>query len=122
MSTVQLAGATGAARTDPVEAVHTRWLNLPLAIGVALLVLIVDAAFEHGGVAPAAGSRIEIAVAAIAAVAVGGWLWSRTLRAAAPRIGAVGVLLLAAFACWSGITALWSVAPDQTWIELNRAI
>jgi hypothetical protein len=27
---------------------------------------------------------------------------------------------LVAFAVWSGISLLWSVAPDQTWIEVNR--
>ena len=30
--------------------------------------------------------------------------------------------LLAAFALWSGVTLAWSVAPDQTWAECNRAI
>jgi hypothetical protein len=40
----------------------------------------------------------------------------------APRAGWIAVALLAAFAFWSGVTLLWSVAPDQTWIECNRAI
>ena len=64
----------------------------------------------------------EVVIAALTAVAAAGCLWSRTLRIAAPRTAPVGVASLFAFAIWSGITVLWSVAPDQTWIELNRAL
>ncbi len=88
----------------------------------ALLVLVLYAAFDHGAASVAAGARIQSVVAAIAAVACGGLLWTGTLRFAAPRAAVVGIGLLAAFACWSGITVAWSVAPDQTWLELNRAI
>ena len=41
-----------------------------------------------------------------------------------PRGGATGgdrrIALLAGFAAWSGLTVLWSVAPNQTWLEFNR--
>jgi hypothetical protein len=33
-----------------------------------------------------------------------------------------GLATLGLFAVWSGVTVLWSVAPDQTWLELNRAL
>ncbi|HEV3053086.1 MAG TPA: O-antigen ligase family protein [Solirubrobacteraceae bacterium] len=87
-----------------------------------LLLVLLYAAFDHGAASVAAGARIQAVVAAIAAVASGGVLWTGTLRFAAPRVAVVGLGLLAAFACWSGITVAWSVAPDQTWLELNRAI
>jgi hypothetical protein len=87
-----------------------------------LLLLLLYAAFDHGAASVAAGARIQAVVAAIAAAASGGLLWTGTLRFAAPRVAVVGLGLLAAFACWSGITVAWSVAPDQTWLELNRAI
>ena len=34
----------------------------------------------------------------------------------------VGVGLLAGYAVWSALSVLWSISPDQTWIEVNRVI
>jgi len=65
---------------------------------------------------------VQVVIAALAAVAGAAWLWAGTLRLSAPRLAVAGTALLAAFACWTGITLVWSVAPNQTWIELNRAI
>jgi hypothetical protein len=117
MSTIRLTGA----RTTATEAVKASKLTLPVGIAIALFALILYAAFEHGAVALPADARVEVLVAAIALVAGVGGLWSGRLRIAASATGVVGLLLLVAFACWSGITLVWSVAPDQTWIELNRA-
>jgi hypothetical protein len=125
MPTAQLIGGPGGLPGEPVAVAETRSgsaVGLPAVIGIALLALILYAAFDHGAVALPADTRLQVAIAAIAAVAGAGWLWSGTLRLWAPRSAVVGTVLLAAFACWSGITVLWSVAPDQTWIELNRAI
>jgi len=55
-------------------------------------------------------------------VAGGAWLWSGTLRFSAPRRAVAGIGLLSAFALWSAVTLLWSVAPDNTWLELNRVL
>jgi hypothetical protein len=66
--------------------------------------------------------RVQLAIAAIAGIAAAAWLWSGALRLRAPTIVWGGAALLAAFAFWSGLTLLWSVAPDQTWTECNRAI
>ncbi len=93
-----------------------------VALTWALLLVLLYAAFDHGGGAVAAGARIDGAVAVIAAAAAAGILWSGSLRFSAPRRAMVAVGLLAAFALWSGISIAWSVAPNQTWIELNRAI
>ncbi len=87
-----------------------------------LLLVVLYAAFDHGAAGVAAGARIQTALAALAALACGGLLWTGSLRFAAPRAAVVGLALLVAFACWSGVTVAWSVAPDQTWLELNRAI
>ncbi len=94
----------------------------PLVIALALLLLILYAAFDHGGVGLSVETRLEVAVAAIAGFGAAGWLVSGTVRVSASRAGVAGAALLAAFACWCGITVFWSVAPDQTWIEVNRAI
>jgi hypothetical protein len=125
MSTAQLTGGHGGLPGESAEALSGRSsaaLSMPLTIAAALLLLVLYAAFDHGGVALPVDTRLQVAVAAIAAVAGAGWLWSGTLRFSAPLAAVAGTALLAAFACWSGVTLLWSVAPDQTWIELNRAI
>src|SRR5437868_13774021 len=109
MSTVQLSNRHAEARAAPLESAGAGTLTLQVAIGVALLALILYAAFEHGAVALPAATRVEVVVAAIAALAVAGWLWSGTLRISASSVGIVGVVLLAAFACWSAIILLWSV-------------
>ncbi|HLY36226.1 MAG TPA: O-antigen ligase family protein, partial [Candidatus Limnocylindria bacterium] len=33
-----------------------------------------------------------------------------------------GAVLFGLFAAWSAVTLLWSVAPNQTWLELNREL
>ncbi|HEY2771597.1 MAG TPA: O-antigen ligase family protein [Solirubrobacteraceae bacterium] len=68
------------------------------------------------------GARIEVGLAVVAVLAAIAGLWFGTLRLAAPRLALAGLALLTAFAAWSGVTVLWSVAPDQTWIEVNRAL
>ena len=94
----------------------------PRAVALALLFLVLYAAFDHGAVALAVDTRLEVAVAVIAVFAASAWLVSGTVRLSAPGAAVAGAALLAVFACWCGFTLLWSVAPDQTWIEFNRAI
>jgi hypothetical protein len=125
MSTGQLIetpGTLSSARADSSGTRSRAVLSAPVLLAVALLVLILYAAFDHGAVGFSADTRVELAVAAIAVFAAAAWLVSGTVRVSASRAGVAGAALLAAFACWCGITVLWSVAPDQTWIELNRAI
>ena len=94
----------------------------PRAVAVALLFLVLYAAFDHGAVALSVDARLEVGVAVIALFAASAWLVSGTIRVSASRAAVAGAALLAVFACWCGVTVVWSVAPDQTWIELNRAI
>jgi len=99
-----------------------RTARAPVALAGALLAIMLYAAFAHGAVSMSTYARIQVAVAVVAAIAGAVGLWSGALSFSAPRLAIGGVCLLAAFAAWSGVTVLWSVAPDQTWIELNRAI
>jgi hypothetical protein len=94
----------------------------PYLLGAALLVLLLYAAFEHGAVASGPNARIQVALSAVAAFAAGAWLWTGTLRLAAPRAAYVGVALLAGFAVWSGVSLIWSVSPEGTWTELNHGL
>jgi hypothetical protein len=87
-----------------------------------MLVVILYAAFAHGAVSRSEETPVEVAVAALAGLAAFGWLWLGTIRLSMTRLALVGVSLLAAFGVWSGLSILWSVAPDQSWIELNRVV
>jgi hypothetical protein len=94
----------------------------PAALAIGLLLICLYAAFDHGAVGPAGEERLQLAISVIAAVAWVTWLWTGRLRVDAPRTVWGAVALLGAFALWSGVTLAWSVAPDQTWAECNRAI
>ena len=97
-------------------------LSAPRLTAAGVLAVVLYAAFAHGGVSLASGTRIEVAVAAVAVVAGAAWLWTGTLRLAARRTAIWGVALLAGFIVWSALTLFWSVAPNQTWIEVNREV
>jgi tetratricopeptide (TPR) repeat protein len=93
----------------------------PALLG-ALLIAIVYAAFASGATGVAEESRLQIGLCALAVLATAAALWGGGLRASAPGLAWGGVAALAAFAAWSGITLDWSVSPDRTWVEVNRAI
>ena len=99
-----------------------RTARAAIALAGALLAILLFASFSHGAISASTDARIQVAIAVVAAIAGAVGLWSGALRFSAPRLALAGVGLLAAFAAWCGLTVLWSVAPDQTWIELNRAI
>jgi hypothetical protein len=89
---------------------------------VALLLVCLYAAFDHGAVGAVGDERVQLALAVVGVVAAAAWLLNGALTLRAPAIVWTAVVLLAAFAVWSGVTLAWSVAPDQTWSECNRAI
>jgi hypothetical protein len=94
--------------------------------GTALLVALVAACtyavFAHGGVGLPEEPRLEIGIAVVSIGAAIGWLFSRTLSLRASTEAWIGVGLLFGFAVWCGVTLLWSVAPDNTWAQVNRGI
>lgn len=123
MAITELA-STGAS-LSPRAATQARgraWESLPLLIGVALLAAILYAAFGHGAVTRSTATRVELVVAGLSAVASLGWLWVGALRLSAPRATVIGAGLLVMYAAWSGLSVLWSVAPDNSWIEVNRVV
>jgi hypothetical protein len=125
MSTAQLIGTGAEVPREAGEAPGERpriALRLWVAMAAALLVVVLYAAFAHAAVALSVEARIQVVIGALAAIAAAGWLGSGSLRFTAPRLAIIGIALLTAFAIWSGITLFWSVAPDQTWLELNRAL
>ncbi|WP_354699124.1 O-antigen ligase family protein [Paraconexibacter sp. AEG42_29] len=96
----------------------------PFGLLVALLITTTYAVFAHGATDTPSETRVQLALAVLAlptvgALAVGG---RTALRADGLRSARVGLLLLLAFAVWSALTMLWSVAPSSTWTEVNRAV
>ncbi len=67
------------------------------------------------------GDSVWTALAAL--LVAGGW-GALALAGRAPLPGGGGVLvgLLLATAAWSGLSIAWSVAPDLSWVELNRTL
>lgn len=122
MSTVELAPRRALAKPRTSDAIKGKSSLAATVLISALVLLVLYAAFDHGAGGVAAGARLQVAVAAIATVAAAAAIWAGTLRLIAPPLAAAGVGLLALFALWSGLSLAWSVAPDQTWSELNRAL
>jgi tetratricopeptide (TPR) repeat protein len=91
-----------------------------LAFGLGAV--IAYAAFADGAIAQPMEARLQVAIAALALVALAAFLFSPSLRIAAGRLGWTGVVLLALFTIWTGVSFAWSIAPDGTWGELNRAL
>ena len=121
MSTVEIARSRPFQREIPSAASGRVSPAGPILL-VCLLALALYAAFDHGAGGVSAAARLQTAVCLLAAAATAAWLWTGGIRLAAPRLAATGIALLLAFAVWNGITLAWSVAPDQTWLELNRAL
>jgi hypothetical protein len=121
MSTVEIArrGALARAGERDVAVRSSRAATFLLA---ALSLLVLYAAFDHGATGVSDQARVQTALSMIAVAAAVAWLWNGALRFSAPRTAIAGLATLAAFAVWSGVTLAWSVAPDQTWLELNRAL
>jgi hypothetical protein len=88
----------------------------------ALLALVTFAAFAHGATHVRSEGPLQAGLALVFVIAAAVWLWHGSLPLSAPAAAWAGFALLAAFAVWTGITLAWSVAPDRTWIELNRSI
>lgn len=94
--------------------------SAPETLAGALVVLVLYAACAHGAVQGPDEARLQVVFALVAALAGAFSLWTGKLRFAAEPLTWGGVVLLAAFAVWSGVSVIWSVAPQQTWLELNR--
>ena len=92
------------------------------ALGIALAVAVVYASFASGAIGVAQGSRLQIGVARDRLRHPGGLLYGRGLRVQAPATARWGVALLAGFAAWAALSITWSVAPDQSWLDANRAL
>jgi hypothetical protein len=94
----------------------------PAMLVGALLVTCLYAAFAHGAVSSPDEERVQLGRAVVALLAAAVWCWQGAPVPDAPGLVRAGLGSLIAFAAWSGVSVLWSVAPDRTWTECNRAI
>ena len=105
---------------EPVEAAPSR---APWALAAALGVAVLYAAFADGAIGVSEESNLQIGVALLSLVTIAGLLFGGgRLRFTPDRRAALGLLLLAGFAAWCAISLTWSILPDETWIEANRAV
>ncbi|MCW3039173.1 MAG: hypothetical protein JWM31_1078, partial [Solirubrobacterales bacterium] len=89
---------------------------------LGLLLVLVYAVFAHGATETPAETRVQLALVLGALPVLIALTTGRSgLRIAAPPLARAGVGLLFAFAAWCALSLLWSVAPDDTWTEVNRA-
>jgi hypothetical protein len=79
-------------------------------------------AFADGAIALPMEARLQVGIAAVALLALGVFLFAPVMRLAADRLGWAGFALLAALTIFTGLSFAWSIAPDGTWGELNRAL
>jgi O-antigen ligase len=121
MSTAGLTYPSGPETEAPTTPTPVR-SRAPLALACGLLLLTLYAAFEHGAVGSAPEARLQVTIAVLAAFAAAGLLWTGALRLTPRGRAGAGIGLLAGFAIWNGLSLIWSVSPDHTWAELNRAL
>ena len=69
-----------------------------------------------------AARTTELAIVTVALGVAVAWLLTETIAPHAPRVAWVGLGLLGLLAVWSGISLLWSVAPGESWLWINRAL
>lgn len=103
------------ANTARVERATFRARNtVPFALAMAAVAAF---SFLSGGYV--VGRNTPVAVALLCAAAVWTWFLRRSTRP--PVVFVVALAVFAAFAVWSGVSVLWSVGPDLTWVSFNLA-
>src|SRR4051812_22904648 len=91
-------------------------------VGLGLAATVVYAAFGDGAIALPMEARLQVGIAALTLLAIAALLFGRGMRASSTTSGWAGLALLLGFAAYSGLSLAWSIAPDGSWGELNRAL
>src|SRR4051794_18994147 len=90
-------------------------------LALALLVACAYAAFAHGAVRVPDESWLQIGLDVTALAVAAAWLSGRN-GPRTTREGWVGIAFLGGFGAWCALSMVWSVAPDQSWLEANRSL
>jgi hypothetical protein len=94
----------------------------PQALLAALLGVVAYAAFSDGATTLPRESWVQLALLVLSGAALVRGLYAGDLRVCAAPAAWAAAALLAGYAAWSGVSILWSVAPDRSWLELNRSL
>src|SRR4051812_16779443 len=109
----------------PPPLLRARSLDLrttpPMLLGAALAIAAGYAAFANGAIGIPDETRLQVGVAGTAILTIAALLFGRSLRATARSPAYPGLALLGGFAAWCAISLIWSIAPDESWLEFNRA-
>src|SRR3954454_16858969 len=93
----------------------------PAVLGAALAIAGVYAAFANGAIGIPDETRLQVGVAGAAILTIATLLVRRSLQAMAGPSAYAGLALLGTFAGWCAISLIWSIEPDESWLEVNRA-
>ena len=94
----------------------------PGLLAAALALATTYAGFASGATRYPQETRLELLLVLAALGAVLSWAGGGGIRWRASRAATVGLALLVLLAAWSALSLLWSITPDRTWLEANRAI
>ncbi|MFL5867021.1 MAG: hypothetical protein ACJ766_07980, partial [Thermoleophilaceae bacterium] len=94
----------------------------PALLGAALAIAAVYAAFANGAIEIPDETRLQVGIAAVSILTIGGLTFGRGLRATAHPAAYAGIAALAGFAIWCAISLAWSITADDSWLEFNRAL
>ena len=94
----------------------------PALLAVALALASTYAAFASGATRYPQETRLELLLVVAALGAVVSAAGGGAIRWPARRVVSVGLAGLVLLAMWSALSLLWSITPDRTWLEANRAI
>lgn len=130
MSVSSPTAPAGAAPTGRLRALAAGREGLaPALLLLALMAIAGYAAFADGATRLPEETHVQVALAAVSALALAGLLFASrrphappALRAAAPPAAWAGLALLALFAVWNGASLAWSIGADLTWTDLNRTV
>jgi len=120
--------AATATRTLPLGSSHADAEHPPqrppraaLALGIGLLVAVAFAAAFNGAIRVTDASDLQVGLALVGIGTLAALVAGRGLRSSAHAGGWAGVALLAVYGAWCALSISWSIAPDESWIEANRA-
>ncbi len=89
-------------------------------LGVALAGLVTWALFSEGATSLEDGAGLQIVLCAAASSRSRGCCSRRACTFGRRVQALIGLGLLVLFAAWSGVSIGWSIAPDLSWVQLNR--
>ena len=89
----------------------------PALLGAALAIAAVYAAFANGAIEIPDETRLQVGIAAVSILTIGGLTFGRGLRAAAHPAAYAGIAALAGFAIWCAVSLAWSITADGSWLD-----